>query len=74
MLYDSGCVLIRLIHGLNSYINSNLSMIVYGGAKISVRLILYRLKPLKITQLQEPYNSLIPMSHWIIWLAKIIFS
>ena len=28
-------VLIRLIHGLNSYINSNLSMIVYGGAKLS---------------------------------------
>ena len=28
-------VLIRLIHGLNSYINSDLSMIVYGGAKIS---------------------------------------
>ena len=26
-------VLIRLIHGLNSYINSDLSMIVYGGAK-----------------------------------------
>ena len=40
----------------------------------SVRLFLYRLKPLKITQLQEPYNSLIPMSLWIIWLAKIIFS
>ena len=35
MLYDSGFVLIRLIHGLNSYINSDLSMIVYGGAKIS---------------------------------------
>ena len=40
----------------------------------SVRLFLYRLKPLKLTQLQEPYNSLIPMSLWIIWLAKIIFS
>ena len=39
-----------------------------------VRLFLYRLKPLKITQLQEPYNSLIPMSLWINWLAKIIFS
>ena len=35
MLYDSGFVLIRLIHRLNSYINSDLSMIVYGGAKIS---------------------------------------
>ena len=33
VLYDSGFVLIRLIHGLNSYINSDLSMIVYGGAK-----------------------------------------
>ena len=30
-----GFVLIILIHGLNSYINSDLSMIVYGGAKIS---------------------------------------
>ena len=35
MLYDSGFVLIGLIHGLNSYINSDLSVIVYGGAKIS---------------------------------------
>ena len=35
MLYDSGFVLIRLIDGLNSYINSGLSMIVYDGAKIS---------------------------------------
>ena len=40
----------------------------------AVRLFLYRLKPLKITQLHEPYNSLIPMSLWIIWLANIIFS
>ena len=35
MLYDFGFVLIRLIDGLNSYINFDLSMIVYGGAKIS---------------------------------------
>ena len=35
-----------------------------------VRIFLYRLKPLKLTQLQEPYNSLIPMSLWIIWLLK----
>ena len=41
--------------------------------KSGVRLFVYRLKPLKITQLQEPYNSLIPMSLWINWLAKIIF-
>ena len=33
MLYDYAFVLIRLIHGLNSYINSDLSMIVYGGMK-----------------------------------------
>ena len=37
---------------------------------VSVRLFLYRLKPLKLTQLQEPYNSLIPMSLWMIWLLK----
>ena len=35
MLYDSGFILIRLIHELNSYINSDLLMIAYGGAKIS---------------------------------------
>ena len=35
MLYDSGFVLIKLIHGLNLYINYDLSVIVYGSAKIS---------------------------------------
>ena len=43
------------------------------GELPSVLLFLYRLQPLKITQLQDPYNSVIPMSLWIIWLAKIIF-
>ena len=35
MLYDFDFFLIKLIHGLNSYIKSDLSMIVYGGVKIS---------------------------------------
>ena len=46
---------------------TSLTVISWGTV---VHLFLYRLKPLKLTQLQEPYNSLIPMSLWMIWLLK----